>query len=48
MCDRCEKAIPEFEPDFSQQNDKETGTCPYCKKPLDQEFKYCPYCGKKI
>jgi len=48
MCDRCEKTIPEFGPDFSQQTDVKNKTCPYCERSLDQDFKYCPYCGKRF
>jgi predicted amidophosphoribosyltransferase len=48
MCDRCEKTIPEFGPDLSQQTGHQDNACLYCKKSLDQTFKYCPYCGKQI
>ena len=48
MCDHCEKAIPEFGPDFSQQTGDKNKTCTYCQRSLDQDFEYCPYCGKLI
>jgi hypothetical protein len=48
MCDRCQKTVPEFEPDISQQTGDRPKTCHYCKMSLDRDFKYCPYCGKRI
>jgi len=48
MCERCEKTIHEFGPEFSQQTGHKTGTCKFCGKFLDRNFKYCPYCGKQI
>ena len=48
MCDRCERAVPESEPVFSQQTDNTPKTCRFCKKSLDGDFIFCPYCGKRI
>jgi RNA polymerase subunit RPABC4/transcription elongation factor Spt4 len=48
MCDRCERTVHEFAPDFSQQQADASGTCRHCGKALDKDFKYCPQCGKKL
>ncbi|MGD8210162.1 MAG: zinc ribbon domain-containing protein, partial [Desulfobacterales bacterium] len=48
MCDRCEKAVPEFDQDVSQQTGNRHKTCHYCKVSLDRDFKYCPHCGRRI
>jgi len=47
MCDRCEKAIPEFGLDVSQQTGYKNKTCPYCKRAKDylsqKEIPYIDY-----
>jgi RNA polymerase subunit RPABC4/transcription elongation factor Spt4 len=48
MCERCEKTIHEFGPEFSQQTGPQSAACQFCKKSLNPEFNYCPYCGKRI
>jgi RNA polymerase subunit RPABC4/transcription elongation factor Spt4 len=48
MCDRCEKAIPDFDPDISTQPGHGKKNCLSCNRFLDQDFTYCPYCGKRI
>jgi RNA polymerase subunit RPABC4/transcription elongation factor Spt4 len=48
MCDRCAQTFHELGPDYTSQQPKGTGTCKYCGKTLDKDFKYCPQCGKRI
>ena len=48
ICDRCEKASPEFGPDFMRQQPEDTRTCSNCGKTLGQDFNYCPQCGKRV
>jgi hypothetical protein len=48
MCDRCERNVHEFEPDFTRQQNEAAKTCRYCGKTLDKDFKYCPHCGRRI
>lgn len=48
ICDRCEKAVPEFGLDISQDADINYKSCSYCQRSLDPNFKYCPHCGKQI
>lgn len=48
MCDGCEQTLHEFGPDYTHQHQEEAGTCRYCGKTLDGDFKFCPYCGRRI
>jgi RNA polymerase subunit RPABC4/transcription elongation factor Spt4 len=47
-CDRCEQAAHAPGPDFTGQQPENTGTCRFCGKALDKDFKYCPHCGRRI
>jgi RNA polymerase subunit RPABC4/transcription elongation factor Spt4 len=48
ICDRCNKTIPQSEPDILYQANYGMKTCPSCGRSLDLEFKYCPNCGQRI
>ncbi|MEJ2098621.1 MAG: zinc ribbon domain-containing protein [Desulfobacterales bacterium] len=48
MCERCEKSFHEFDSDFIRRQQEGAGTCRYCGKRLDKDFKYCPHCGQKV
>ena len=48
MCDRCERAVSEFGPDFSRQTGDTPKTCRFCNRSLDGDFNYCPYVCLKL
>jgi hypothetical protein len=50
MCDRCAQTFHASGAggDFANQQPGEAGTCRYCGKNLDKEFKFCPGCGRRI
>jgi len=50
MCDRCERSLPGFEPQFKtrQESPHRPGTCRFCHRLLQEDFKFCPYCGRRI
>jgi primosomal protein N' len=48
MCDRCERSVNEFGPEFTQKQNKEALGCKYCGKVIDSDFKFCPHCGRRV
>ncbi len=48
MCDRCERTVNEFGPDFNRRQQEGARTCRYCGKNVGSDFKFCPYCGKQV
>jgi rubrerythrin len=48
VCERCERTIHEFGPDFTHRTESDKLTCKDCGKLMDKNFKFCPHCGKRI
>ena len=48
MCERCERAVHEFENDYSRKGDQRGVRCHNCGRESSKDFKFCPYCGKPL
>jgi len=48
-CERCRGVFDEAGmPPSASLPYESLGTCPQCRRELDQDFQFCPYCGQRI
>jgi len=47
-CERCERTIHEFGPEYAHRTEADTLKCRYCAKSVGKNYKFCPHCGSRI